>query len=95
MWLTEPSCNEVVSKVWECILDGTPTYVATKKLKRWKKLLKAWSRNHFGNVVQKIKWTKELLWKTEEEMARTRNSNDMERLKLEFRCLYDKEEKMW
>ena len=70
-------------------------YVATKKLKRCKKLLKAWSRDHFGNVVQKIKRTKELLWKAEEEATRSGNSDEMERLKSELRCLYDKEEKMW
>ena len=95
MWLTEPSCNVVVSRAWECRQDGTPMYVATKKLKRCKKLLKAWSRDHFGNVVQKIKRTKELLWKAEEEATRSGNSDEMERLKSELRCLYDKEEKMW
>ena len=95
MWLIEPSCNEVVSKAWECSPDGTPMYMATKKLKRCKTLLKAWSRDHFGNVVQKIKWKKELLWKVEEVAAMTRNSNDVERLKSELRYLYDKEEKMW
>ena len=45
--------------------------------------------------MQKIKWTKELLWKAEEEAARSGNSDDMERLKSELRCLYDKEENMW
>ena len=45
--------------------------------------------------MQKIKRTKELLWKAEEEAARSGNSDDMERLKSELRCLYDKEEKMW
>ena len=70
-------------------------YVATKKLKRCKKFLKTWSRDHFGNVVQKIKRTKELLWKAEEEATRSGNPDEMERLKSELRCLYDKEEKMW
>ena len=45
--------------------------------------------------MQKIKQTKELLWKAKEEAARYGNLDEMERLKLELRCLYDKEEKMW
>ena len=57
--------------------------------------MKAWSRDHFGNVVQKIKRTKELLWKAEEEATRSGNPDEMERLKSELRCLYYKEEKMW
>ena len=45
--------------------------------------------------MQKIKRMKELLWKAKEEAARYGNLDEMERLKLELRCLYDKEEKMW
>ena len=35
--------------------------VATKKVANCKKMLKAWNRDRFGNVLQKIKRTKELL----------------------------------
>ena len=45
--------------------------------------------------MQKIKRMKELLCKAKEEAARYGNLDEMERLKLELRCLYDKEEKMW
>ena len=45
--------------------------------------------------MQKIKRTKELLWKAEEEATRSGNPDEMERLKSELRCLHDKEEKMW
>lgn len=71
MWLIESACNGFVSKAWECSPEGTPMYVTTKKLKKCKKMLKAWSKDHFGNVVQRIKRTKELLWKAEDFSART------------------------
>lgn len=58
-------------------------------------MLKAWCKDHFGNVVQKIKRTKELLWKAQVDSARIGCSNEMERLKGELNNLYDKEENMW
>lgn len=70
-------------------------YVTTKKLKKCKKMLKAWSKDHFGNVVQRTKRTKELLWKAEDFSARTGCWDEVERLKSELSILYDKEEKMW
>ena len=39
--------------------DGMPMYAATTKLKRCKKHLKAWSWDHVGNVLRKIKIVKE------------------------------------
>ena len=68
-------------------------YVTTKKLKKCKKMLKAWSKDHFRNVVQRIKRTKELLWKVEEFSTRTGCWDEVERLKSELSSLCDKEEK--
>ena len=68
-------------------------YVTTKKLKKCTKMLKPWSKDHFGNVVQRIKRTKELLWKVEEFSARTGCWDEVERLKSELSSLCDKEEK--
>ena len=92
-WLIEPACNGVVSKAWECSSEGTAMYVTTKNLKKCKKMLKAWSKDHFRNVVQRIKRTKELLWKVEEFSARTGCWDEVERLKSELSSLCDKEEK--
>ena len=91
--MIEPTYNGVVSKAWECSPEGTSMYVTTKKLKKCKKMLKAWSKDHFGNVVQRNKRTKGLLWKVEEFSARTRYWDEVERLKLELSNLCDKEEK--
>lgn len=71
MWLSDFECNGVVLIAWACSLEGTPMAVATKKINKCKKMLKAWNRNRFGSVLQKIKKTKELLWKAEVVLART------------------------
>lgn len=95
MWLIEPACNGFVLKAWECSPEGTLMYVTTKRLKKCKKMLKAWSKDHFGNIVHRIKRTKELSWKAKDFLARTGCWDEVERLKSELSILYDKEEKMW
>ena len=95
IWLTDPGCNGVISTAWACNAEGSPMVVATKKVAKCKKMLKAWNRDRFGNVLQKIKKTKELLWRAEEEAVRSRNDGEVRRLKQELAKLYSKEEKMW
>ena len=70
-------------------------FVVSKKLKKCKKLLTAWNHDHFENVLNKIKRTKELLWKAEEVSVRSRNFETVRWLKNELNELYDKEERMW
>ena len=55
----DPSCKEIITRAWDCTLNGMPMYAATTKLKRCKKHLKAWSQDHFGNVLRQIKLVKE------------------------------------
>ena len=52
-------------------------------------------RDHFGSVLQKIKRTKELLWKAGEVSARSGTIDEVRRLKTKLNELYDKEERMW
>ena len=61
MWVEDPSCKEIITRAWDCTPDGTPMYAAATKLKQCKKHLKAWSRDHFGNVLRKIKIAEEQL----------------------------------
>ena len=93
--MTDPECSGVISMAWACNAEGSPMVVATKKVANCKKMLKAWNRDRFGNVLQKIKRTKELLWRAEEEAVRSRNDEGVRRLKQELAELYAKEEKMW
>ena len=95
MWISDSKCKEVITRAWDCTLEGTSMFAATKKLKRCKKQLKAWSRDHFGNVQQNIKKTKDRLWRAEEVSARSGNYEEVAQLKKELYALYDKEDKMW
>ena len=70
-------------------------FITAKKLKKCKKMLKAWSRDHFGNVQMSIKKLKDQLWRAEEDSIRSGVYNEVARLKFELLVLYDKEEKMW
>ena len=40
-------------------------HVVSKKLNKCKKMLTTWNRDHFGNVLRKIKNLKERLWRVE------------------------------
>ena len=95
MWVKDPGCKEIITRAWDCTPDGTPMYVATTKLKRCKKHLKAWSQDHFANILRKIKIAKEPLWRAEEASANSRNLEEIVYLKKELNSLYDKEENMW
>ena len=41
MWISDPKCEEVVARAWDCAPTSTPMFVAATKLKRCKKRLKS------------------------------------------------------
>ena len=41
MWISDPECEEVVARAWDCAPTGTPMFVVATKLKRCKKRLKS------------------------------------------------------
>ena len=43
MWLTDLECSGVISTAWACNAEGSPMVVATKKVAKCKKMLKAWN----------------------------------------------------
>lgn len=61
MWVSDFGCKETITKAWDCSLDGTPMFIAIKKLNKCKKSLEAWSRDNFGNVQKNIKQIKDCL----------------------------------
>ena len=95
MWISDPRCRETITKAWDCALDGTPTFVASQKLKKCMKGLKDWSRDHFCNVQKSIKQLKDRLWRAEEVSARSGNYEEVTQMKKELNILLDKEEEMW
>ena len=95
MWILDPECKEVVARAWDCAPTGTPMFVAATKLKWCKKRLKTWSRVHFGNVKQQIKQAKDQLWHVAKVSVKTREHEEVIKIKKDLNTLYDKEEKMW
>ena len=95
MWLMDLGCRDTVAKAWTYQTEGTPMFQATEKLRKCKKMLKKWSMDHFGDVKQQIKKTKEKLWQAEVTSAREGNDEEVVRLKAELNKLCEKEEKMW
>ena len=95
MWVEDPGCKEIITRAQDCTPDGIPMYAAATKLKQCKKHLKAWSWDHFGNVLRKIKIAKEQLQRAEEASANFGNLKEIVCLKKELNSLYDKEENMW
>ena len=55
MWLTNPKCNGIISKARAVNHDGTPMHFVMKKLKKCKKMLTTWNRDHFRSVLEKKK----------------------------------------
>ena len=50
MWLTDSGCSDTMLRAWQVQQEDTPMFKVTKKPKKCKKMLKSWSKYHFGNV---------------------------------------------
>ena len=95
MWLANKGCSDTVLRAWKIQQDGTSMFKVSKKLKKCKKILKSWSKDHFGSVQRQIAKAKELLWKAEEEAAKGGNYGSVIHLRRELNILLDKESRMW
>nr|POE57932.1 hypothetical protein CFP56_60480 [Quercus suber] len=84
-----------VLRAWQVEHHGTPMFKVTKKLKKYKKMLKSWSREHFGSVKIQIAKKKELPWKAEEAAAKGGDYESIANLQRELNILLDKESRMW
>ena len=69
-------------------------FKVTRKLKKCKKMLKSWSKEHFGSVKSQIAKKKELLWKVEEMAAKGGDYELVVTLRCELNILLDKESRM-
>lgn len=84
-----------MARAWASNHDGTSMFQVMRKLKKYKKSLKNWSKSHFGNVKKEIKNLKELLWKAEEDVLKGGNPQEVVRLKAELNLMLDREEQLW
>ena len=95
MWLADRGCSDTVLRAWEISQEGTPMFKVSKKLRKCKKMLKSWSKDHFSNVKEQIAIKKKLLWKAKEEAAKGGSYGVVVQLWRELNVLLDKESKMW
>ena len=70
-------------------------YRVVTKIKKCKKLLKSWSKDHFGSIKNQLRMKKDLLWKAEEDSAKGGNHEVVVQLRRELNVLLDKENRMW
>ena len=95
MWLAEKECGATVKRAWEIQPSGNHMYRVVTKIKKCKKLLKSWSKEHFGSIKNQLRLKKELLWKAEEDSAKGGNHEVVVQLHRELNVLLDKENRMW
>ena len=95
MWLVDQGCGDIVKKAWEVRPRGQLMYRIVTKIKKCKRLLHCWSKDHFGSVKNQIRKKKELLWKAEEALANGGDHNVVVQLRCELNVLLDKENRMW
>ena len=58
-------------------------------------MLTAWNRDHFGNVLKKIKTLKDRLWRAKADLVRSEDADVVIHLKKEVNDLCAQEERMW
>ena len=95
MWLADSGCSDTMLRAWQADQQGTPMFKVTKKLKKCKKMLKSWSKEHFGSFKSQIAKKKELLWKAGELAAKGGEYEPVVTLRRDLNVLLDKESRMW
>ena len=91
MCLADQGCGDKVRWTWDIGSDGHMMYKVVTKIKKCKKMLKSWSKDHFGNVKNQIKAKKDLLWRAEEASVNGGDYGMAVQLRRELNVLLDKE----
>ena len=95
MCLADSGCSDTMLRAWQANQQGTPMFKVTKKLKKCKKMLKSWSKEHFGSVKSQIAKKKKLLWKAGELAAKGGEYKPVVTLRRDLNVFLDKESRMW
>ena len=83
MWLADRGCGDMVRKAWEAWPKGQLMYRVVAKIKKCKRMLHSWSKDHFGSVKDQIKKKK------------GGDHNMVVQFRRELNVLLDKENRMW
>ena len=95
MWLSDPSCGEMVEEVWCNTRDQNPSTAILKKVARCEKELKWWNKHNFGHVRRELEIKKKHLAWAENEAMVSGNNARVRSLRLEINLLHDRESRMW
>ena len=95
MWLSNPSCGEVVQVAWESTVGSDSSNEILAKIEKCGSDLMGWNRNVFGNVRNELIKKKELLRKAELVAQVSRVNHRVRELKTEIDVLMDREARMW
>ena len=95
MWLSNPSCEEVVQVAWESTVGSDLSNEILAKIEKCGSDLMGWNRNVFGHVRNELIKKKELLRKAELEAQVSGVNHKVRELKTEIDVLMDRKARMW
>ena len=92
MWITHPSCRDVVSKAWEWQSSGSRASKLRNKLNNIKTVARKWNREVFGRVEIDIKSKMDQLQQLQNSINSLEDIRNERLLREEIEDLLDKEE---
>ena len=95
IWLSNPSCGEVVQVAWESTVGSDLSNEILAKIEKCGLDLMGWNRNVFGNVRNELIKKKELLRKAELVAQVSGVNHRVRELKTKIDVLMDREARMW
>ncbi|KAF9588386.1 hypothetical protein IFM89_009401 [Coptis chinensis] len=69
MWLSDPTCQDVVHHAMNQLFNGSPSYTFCRKLVYCRQLLIHWNHTHFGHIGTKLKQIDEQLNQLQQNFA--------------------------
>ena len=95
MWITHPSCRDMVSKAWEWQSSGSRAVKLRNKFNNIKIVARKWNREVFGRVEIDIKSKIDQLQQLQNSINSLEDIRKERQLREEIEDLLDKEELKW
>ena len=95
MWLSDPTCGEMVEEVWSSTTDPNPSTAILKKVAKCEQRLSWWNKHNFGHVRRELEIKKNQLVLAENEATVSGNNTRVRSLRMEINLLQDRESRMW
>ena len=95
MWLSDPTCGDMVEEVWCSIRDSNPSLAILEKVASYERELTWWNKNNFGHVRRDLEIKKKLLVLAENEAMVSGNNTRVRSIRMEINLLQDRESRMW